>query len=112
MKVLVNGTLDYETQKSYQLVVRAYDGQGRFGDLTLNIALLDVNDIVPQFEEPSYSTAVNETAALGKYHTLSSPSPRGTQYQIPQTGYKQHNQTEDKINHSSVLINLKSCDKV
>ena len=62
----MNGTLDYETQKSYQLVVRAFDGPGKYGDLTINIAVLDVNDVVPQFEKPVYDVSVNESVAIGE----------------------------------------------
>ena len=67
----LNGTLDYETQKSFRLVIRAYDGQGRFGDLVLNIAIEDANDVLPQFDFSRYSANIAENATIGKSKALS-----------------------------------------
>ena len=67
----LNGTLDYETQKRFTLVIRAYDGQGRFGDLVLNIAIEDANDVLPQFDFSRYSANIAENATIGKSKALS-----------------------------------------
>jgi len=61
----LNGTLDYETEKRYRLVVRAYDGAGLHGDLIVNIAVTDVNDMVPVFDQSLYQPQVLENATIG-----------------------------------------------
>lgn len=66
MILRLNGTLDYETQKSYRLVIRAYDGQGLHGDLILNIQITDANDVLPQFDFSRYPATVAENATIGK----------------------------------------------
>lgn len=67
MILKLNGTLDYETTKQYTLIVRAYDGERRFGDLTVNIAVTDVNDEIPHFEHSKYDAQVQETAIIGTF---------------------------------------------
>lgn len=57
--------VDYESQKYYHLVVRAYDGRNLTGDLRVNVAVLDVNDIAPEFQSSEYTTSVFENASIG-----------------------------------------------
>lgn len=67
MALKLNATLNYETQKRYTLTVRAYDGGGLFGDLTVNIYVSDVNDMVPTFHFSRYEANVYENATIGMY---------------------------------------------
>lgn len=62
----LNQKVDYESQKNYHLVVRAYDGRNRTGDLRVNVAVIDVNDIAPEFENSEYTRSVFENASIGQ----------------------------------------------
>ena len=51
--------LDYEGIKEYKLVVQAWDGQ--YGsDTEVNITILNVNDMRPQFEKEKYTVELTE----------------------------------------------------
>lgn len=65
MTLYLNGTLDYETRKSYSFIVRAFDGRGLSGDLRVNIQVDDVNDVIPEFDMSLYSAEVPENATIG-----------------------------------------------
>ena len=59
--------LDYETQMTYELVVLARDKlMPSFSDTaTVTVNVLDVDDIPPYFESPSYFTSVIESSEIG-----------------------------------------------
>lgn len=61
----INGALDYETMPSYNLVIRAYDGQGKYGTMRVNVSISDVNDNQPIFNQTRYSAKVAENATVG-----------------------------------------------
>lgn len=46
-EVSLTGAIDYETTQAYNFVVRATDSLGNFGDYTVNINVLDVDEIPP-----------------------------------------------------------------
>ncbi|KAL3878332.1 hypothetical protein ACJMK2_030695 [Sinanodonta woodiana] len=64
----INGTLDYETTKSYTLIIRVYDGgtPRLYGDMTVYITIIDANDNQPIFNQSKYSAAVQENATIGQ----------------------------------------------
>lgn len=61
------GSLDYETQSSYTLIVEAIDSaiDRRTGTATVNIQVNDVQDNVPLFVETAVSGNVFENANIG-----------------------------------------------
>lgn len=63
----INGVLDRETTPSYALKIEALDGgvQPLRGEMTVNIAILDVNDNPPIFNQIRYFGIVPENATLG-----------------------------------------------
>ncbi|XP_037297103.1 fat-like cadherin-related tumor suppressor homolog isoform X2 [Manduca sexta] len=64
--VAVRGTLDYETAREHELVVRATDGvTGAYADAAVTVRVLDVNDCAPQFTHDVYHASVSEAAAVG-----------------------------------------------
>ena len=62
--------LDYESVRSYQLVIHADDHVGesdnRFTTMVLTVTVKDQNDQVPYFDPSSYSESVREDLAVGK----------------------------------------------
>ena len=65
LDLAINGALDYEITPSYNLVIRAYDGQGRYGEMRVNVIISDVNDNQPIFNQTRYSARVPENATVG-----------------------------------------------
>ncbi len=63
----INYKPDYELISNYTLKIRAYDGgnPSRYGDLTLNIKILDINDNQPIFNTSRYFGKVSENAIVG-----------------------------------------------
>jgi len=46
--------------------VRAFDGQGLYGDLAIHISVIDVNDMVPEFDLTRYSARIKENITVGE----------------------------------------------
>lgn len=58
--------LDYETQTSYQLLVRATDAKTTsFEEIYVDIDVTDVNDIAPVFNQSLYLAMISEAAPIG-----------------------------------------------
>lgn len=57
-------SFDYERQTQYNLVVRVTDGNFS-DDAPVTINVLDENDLPPQFDQDSYSSALSENASVG-----------------------------------------------
>nr|XP_006814197.1 PREDICTED: protocadherin Fat 3-like [Saccoglossus kowalevskii] len=66
--ILDNINVDYETTKSYVIVVQAtdqpVDSFSRSSVVTVYIDIMDINDVTPQFSESSYVAYVNEAVAM------------------------------------------------
>ncbi|XP_076446681.1 protein dachsous-like [Babylonia areolata] len=60
----VNGRLDFEDNPIYNLVIRATDGGGRTGEMTVKIVILDQNDNQPIFNTSKYEVTVAENATV------------------------------------------------
>lgn len=56
-KVVLNGPLDYETKKLYQINVTASDSE-HVAKTTLTIKVTDVNDNAPIFDNISYNSVL------------------------------------------------------
>ena len=67
LDLVVNGTLDHETNPRYELLIRAYDGGNppRHGDMLVNITVVDVNDNQPIFSASRFFARVFENATIG-----------------------------------------------
>ena len=61
----VNTQLDYELVPSYNLVIRATDGGGRTGEMTVKISILDQNDNQPIFNTSKYEVQIAENVTVG-----------------------------------------------
>lgn len=62
----VEDSLDYETQSSYQLTVRATDTKtSSYGEVHVDVTVFDVNDIPPIFNQSLYLAKVSEAVAVG-----------------------------------------------
>lgn len=62
----VEASLDYETQTSYQLTVRATDTKtSSFGEVHVDVTVVDVNDISPVFNQSLYLAKVSEAVTVG-----------------------------------------------
>uniref|UniRef100_A0A8B9SYJ8 Protocadherin-19 n=1 Tax=Anas platyrhynchos TaxID=8839 RepID=A0A8B9SYJ8_ANAPL len=66
-ELVVEKSLDRETQSHYSYVITALDGGDppNFGTVELSIRVIDSNDNNPLFEEPAYTVSVPENAPLG-----------------------------------------------
>ena len=64
---VVDPRLDYETQRRYNLTIRARNQDGLEGFVTLVVAVQDTNDVVPSFIESSglYIQSVSENLTVG-----------------------------------------------
>lgn len=62
LHLLLNGSLDHETEKFYTLKLVAVDGGDppRSGSVTIDVDVTDSNDNSPQFEQPSYEVNIPE----------------------------------------------------
>ena len=67
LDLVVNGTLDHETNPHYELLVRAFDGGNppKSGDMLVNITIVDVNDNQPIFSSSRFFAKVLENATIG-----------------------------------------------
>ena len=64
--IIVNTSLDRETQASYQFQVSARSSDGeREGFAQVVVSVLDVNDFPPQFTQSSYTFSLPEGSAIG-----------------------------------------------
>ncbi|KAL5011978.1 hypothetical protein ScPMuIL_010529 [Solemya velum] len=61
----VIGDLNYAITPSYSLLVRVKDGGGLFGDLRVNITIIDTNNHEPIFNQSKYSATVWENTTVG-----------------------------------------------
>lgn len=58
--------LDYETESSYHLTIRATDSlTGAHAEVDVNLVVQDVNDNPPVFQKMSYKVILSETATIG-----------------------------------------------
>ena len=64
--VLTAGSLDRETQATYDLVVTVTDGDIKSNSATVTVVLEDINDSAPQFDLPSMSVVVPATSTSGE----------------------------------------------
>ncbi|XP_060105814.1 protocadherin-19 isoform X2 [Heteronotia binoei] len=66
-ELVVEKSLDRETQSHYSYMITALDGGDppNFGTVELNIRVIDSNDNNPLFEDPSYTISVPENAPPG-----------------------------------------------
>ena len=62
--VYLNGELDYETLRDYNLVLVVSDGAHQ-NETRLHVVVQDVNDIAPQFTAKVYTTQIMEEDASG-----------------------------------------------
>ena len=63
--VTVAAPLDYETYTQYQLTVRATDAKTTsFGEINVDVAVLDVNDVPPIFNQSLYLGEISEDAPI------------------------------------------------
>ena len=60
--IYVAQSLDYETQKTYTLMIEAKDGGGRVSTVLVKVDLQDVNDNEPKFKMTEYTRIVREGA--------------------------------------------------
>ena len=67
LELKVNGMLDYEITPFYLLKIRAYDGGNppKYGEMTLNITIIDTNDNQPIFNTSRYFAKVPENVTVG-----------------------------------------------
>ncbi len=67
LDLVVNGSLDHETNPRYELLIRAYDGGNppQHGDMIVNITIVDVNDNQPIFSNSRYFAKIFENATVG-----------------------------------------------
>ncbi|KAL8622280.1 hypothetical protein ACOMHN_043803 [Nucella lapillus] len=65
LDLTVNAQLDYETVSSYTLIIRATDGGGRTGEMTVRITILDQNDNSPIFNTSKYEVRIAENVTVG-----------------------------------------------
>lgn len=66
-EVAVAGTLDYSFRQSYHLSVKAIDSlTGSWSEAECDIAVHDVNNHMPLFDQPSYKVSVSENTLVGK----------------------------------------------
>ncbi|XP_032812178.1 protocadherin-16 [Petromyzon marinus] len=67
VELVVDGPLDRESVARYELLLEAFDGgiPPRRGALRVHVAVLDVNDNSPVFNQTRYDVAVSENTAPG-----------------------------------------------
>lgn len=64
--IRVISELDYETQKDYELTIRATDGvTGVFAEILVSVVVEDVNDCPPEFSQDLYNVSVSEATPFG-----------------------------------------------
>ncbi|XP_054639199.1 protocadherin-16-like [Dunckerocampus dactyliophorus] len=67
LDLVVNGLLDREKRSSYILVLEAFDGGSprRVGSMTLEVAVTDINDHAPVFNQSRYHAIISESLPQG-----------------------------------------------
>nr|KAG5696280.1 hypothetical protein BaRGS_019982 [Batillaria attramentaria] len=65
LDLIVNRQLDYEERSTYNLIIRARDGGGRTGEMTVNVNILDQNDNQPIFNTSHYKVKIAENVTIG-----------------------------------------------
>ncbi|XP_052283383.1 protocadherin gamma-B4-like isoform X2 [Dreissena polymorpha] len=67
IKLVLNSPLDREAKDRYNVVIIAWDGGNprKFGALTVNITVTDVNDNAPVFLQNEYNVTIRENATIG-----------------------------------------------
>ncbi|KAL5251831.1 hypothetical protein ACHWQZ_G014847 [Mnemiopsis leidyi] len=63
--IRTSSDLDYEQQKSYNLVVEAHDNGGRRGVTSVEVLIRDLNDNSPQFLQATYRASLLHTVLPG-----------------------------------------------
>ena len=65
--LILNGVLDFERRKSYNLSLIAEDGgtPAKSGSIQIAILITDANDHIPEFENSTYEITVSENIAIG-----------------------------------------------
>ncbi|KAM9227910.1 cadherin-5 [Leptosomus discolor] len=89
--------LDRENQSTYEIVVKAKDAPGSFGEsstATVIITLTDINDNFPVFKHPSFHFKVPENISVGgevgrvKVEDVDEPQHRNTKYSFVKGDYR------------------------
>ena len=67
LDLVINGPLDYETTKSYTLIVEVYDGGSPplSSTMQVDIEITDTNDNQPVFNYSKYSARISENTTVG-----------------------------------------------
>lgn len=67
VKLIVNSQLNREVKDKYSVVIIAMDGgvPKKFGALSVNITVTDVNDNSPVFTEENYNVTIHENVTIG-----------------------------------------------
>ncbi|KAM8835014.1 protocadherin-16 [Synchiropus picturatus] len=67
LDLVVNGLLDREKRSSYTLVLEAFDGGSprKMGSMTLEVAVTDVNDHAPVYNQSRYHAIISESLPQG-----------------------------------------------
>ncbi|KAF7701166.1 protocadherin-16 [Silurus meridionalis] len=67
LDLVVNGVLDREKRSSYSLVLEAFDGGSpkKTGQMTLDVAVQDINDHAPVFNQSRYHAIISESLPQG-----------------------------------------------
>ncbi|XP_037124749.1 protocadherin-16-like isoform X1 [Syngnathus acus] len=67
LDLVINGPLDREKRSTYTLVLEAFDGGSprRAGSMTLEVAVTDVNDHAPVFNQSRYHAIISESLPQG-----------------------------------------------
>ncbi|XP_061596681.1 protocadherin-16-like [Cololabis saira] len=67
LDLVVNGPLDREQRPAYTLLLEAFDGGSprRLGSTTLEVAVTDVNDHAPAFNQSRYHAVISESLPQG-----------------------------------------------
>ncbi|XP_022242412.1 fat-like cadherin-related tumor suppressor homolog [Limulus polyphemus] len=64
--IFVVEELDYETRQQYDITMRATDSvSGDYGDVLVEIQVLDINDNAPMFNQPTYNGSISEATPFG-----------------------------------------------
>lgn len=63
--IQVSKSLDRETVPVYDLTILAEDDGGNNGTTRVRIAIADVNDESPEFQQPDYTASINENSLEG-----------------------------------------------
>nr|XP_012788787.1 unnamed protein product [Sorex araneus] len=61
-EVRLRASLDFETIKSYSIIIQATDGGGLFGKSTVRIQVTDVNDNAPEISVSSITSSIPENS--------------------------------------------------